>query len=258
MFIVIGKLLKPFFTPLGACYILCATGALVYWRWSHVWGRRAIAAGMLILIFFSNLDVGEALVASLEDDFEILTLDEYPTAGAIVVLGGSTLPAIPPRTTVEVGGTIDRLLHGIRLLQAGRAPLLVLSGGYTVFVNAETTEANQLQLLALEFGADPEAILLEEESRNTYENGLYTRALLQKRGIDRILLVTSAKHMPRAVGVFRTQGFEVIPAPTDVDVVPTDFHVARLMPDLVGLEASTDAIREYSSIAVYRLKGWIR
>ena len=258
MFVLIGKLLTPLASPLGTSFVLWVAGALIYWRWSRAWGLRCAVAGIALVLLCSNFLVGEALLRSLEDDYPCREPAAYPRADAIVVLGGVTGPPIPPRTSVDVGAGFDRLLHGVRLLRADRAPLLVLSGGVISFmVGSEVTEALRLQELALEYGVAPEAMVLEERSRNTYENGLYTRELLQARGIERILLVTSALHMWRAAAVFRSQGLEVIPAPTDVRVVPRPFTPARLLPDLSALEFSTAATKEYVGFLVYCLKGWI-
>jgi uncharacterized SAM-binding protein YcdF (DUF218 family) len=259
MFILIGKMLKPLFTPLGFCSVLWFFSVLVYWRWSRVWGMRGAVAGIVVLLFFSNLMVGDALLGSLEDDYPILAPAACPQADAIVVLGGATYPPVPPRKSIEVGPAFDRLLHGMRLLRAQRAPLLVLTGGViSMLVGSDMTEARRMQSLALEYGVDPQVIVLEERSRNTYENAFYTRELLEKRGIKRIILVSSAMHMPRSVAVFKTQGFEVVPAPADVWVVPRPFHLARLLPNFNALEGSTIAIKEYLSTVVYRLKGWIK
>ena len=259
MFILIGKMLKPLFTPLGFCFVLWLISALVYWRWSRAWGTRGVAAGIVALFFFSNLMVGDALLGSLEDDYPILEAAVCPPAEAIVVLGGATYAPVPPRKSVEVGPAFDRLLHGMRLLRAGRAPLLVLSGGViSMLVGSDMTEARRLRSLALEYGVDPEVIVLEERSRNTYENAFYTWRVLQERGIERIILVSSAMHMPRAVATFKGQGFEVVPAPADVWVVHRHFHLGRLLPNFNALEGSTAATKEYMSTVAYRLKGWIK
>jgi len=65
MFILIGKMLKPLATPLGVSYLLWIAGALLYWRWSRSWGRRSMVVGVLVLVFFSNLLVGDAMIGSL-------------------------------------------------------------------------------------------------------------------------------------------------------------------------------------------------
>jgi len=81
--------------------------------------------------------------------------------------------------------------------------------------------------------------------------------LLEKHGLGKVLLVTSASHMRRSVAVFRTQGMEVIPAPTDVRVVDLPPNLGSLVPTLGGLEFSTIAIKEHVGWWVYRLRGWI-
>ena len=67
MLILVGKMLKPLFTPLGFCFVMWLLSALVYWRWSRVWGVRVAAAGIVALYFFSSLIVGDTLLGSLED-----------------------------------------------------------------------------------------------------------------------------------------------------------------------------------------------
>jgi uncharacterized SAM-binding protein YcdF (DUF218 family) len=108
---------------------------------------------------------------------------------------------------------------------------------------------------------------LESTSRNTYENGVNSHEILAKEGIKRILLVTSATHMPRAVRVFERQGLEVIPAPTDFLVTRAEWQYLReagphtqlinLLPSAGNLELTTRALKEYIGIAVYKLRGWL-
>ena len=212
----------------------------------------------MAVLVFSNPLVGGILLGALEDDFPVREIDDYPRVDAIVVLGGITSPPIPPRLSVDVGPGFDRLLHGMRLLRAGRASYLILSGGtIPLLTESEITEAVQMQSLAFEYGIAPEAILLEERSRNTYENAVFTRELLQERGLDRVLLVTSASHMRRAVAVFRSQGVKIVPAPTDVRIVSQRLSPGKFLPTLSGLEYSTIATKEYIGWAMYWLRGWI-
>ena len=83
------------------------------------------------------------------------------------------------------------------------------------------------------------------------------REVLEERGLKKILLVTSASHMPRSAAVFRTQGIDFVAAPTDVRVVPRPFNLFQILPNFEALKFSTIATKEYIGIAVYRLKGWI-
>jgi uncharacterized SAM-binding protein YcdF (DUF218 family) len=121
-------------------------------------------------------------------------------------------------------------------------------------------------LMAL-MGVPREALLLEGRSRNTHENAVETLNILQARGVKRILLVTSAMHMPRAYRVFDGQSIEVLPAPTDYRVTDQDWGyylqinpgvlLLNLLPDTESLHLTTLAIKEYVGLATYWLQGWL-
>lgn len=258
MFVVVSKVLGPLASPLGLCFCVWVASAWIYWRRSRVWGNRMAIAGIVILLAFSNFQVGGRLMHALENDYVALEAAACPAAEAIVVLGGMTAPPIPPRPTTDVADSFDRLLHALRLWKAGKAPLLIVSGGNMSFLTgSDLTEARRMQALAQEYGVPASAIILEERSRNTFENALYVREVLEERGLKKILLVTSASHMPRSAAVFRTQGIDFVAAPTDVRVVPRPFNLFQILPNFEALKFSTIATKEYVGIAVYRLKGWI-
>jgi uncharacterized SAM-binding protein YcdF (DUF218 family) len=259
MFFNFAKMLEPLVTPLGLCMGLWLVALVLRWHGRRQWSTLCAVTGAVLLLSFSSPLVGDVLLGELEDDFVVQSAGDSPSAEAIVVLGGVTVPPIPPRVVVEVEGGIDRLLHGLRLYRAGKAPLLVFSGGTIEWLSGSTmSEADQFLQLAVECGIDPGAVILEDHSRNTYENAIHTRGILERRGLERILLVTSASHMRRALAVFRTQGIEAIPAPTDVRVVDRSFGLLRLIPSVSGLEKSSIATKEYVGWWVYRLRGWIR
>ena len=258
MFVLLSKILSPLVYPLGQSLILWVASAVLYWRGQKRWSLRCGVAGAGIVLFFSQPLVGEWLLETLEDDFEAAPVESYPAVDAIVVLGGITAPPIPPRVSVDVQDGFDRLLHGVRLLKAERASVLVLSGGVISFlVGSDVAEAERLKALALEFGISDESLLLESESLNTHENAVFTVQLLRQRDLERIILVTSAFHMSRAVAVFKAEGLEVIAAPTDIRSVPRPMSVRRLMPDAEALRLSTIAVKEYVGWAVYWLRGWV-
>lgn len=258
MSILAGKLLTPLISPLGLSLLLWLVGTLLSWRGWRGWGRGCRTAGCLLLIVLGSPLVGERLLHSLEAEYPPTQVADSPSADAIVVLGGFTQPPIPPRLNIDVDEGFDRLLHGMRLWRADKAPLLMFSGGNIPYLSGSPmTEAASLCSLALEYGVDPQAILVEEESRNTYENALFTSRLLRQRGLNRILLVTSASHMPRSVAAFRKQGLEIIPSPTDVQVVPRPFTPLQLLPGMDALDYSTTAIKEQVGMWIYWLRGWI-
>ncbi len=107
-------------------------------------------------------------------------------------------------------------------------------------------------------GIPEQAIILEARSYTTYENGVYTIQELKQREISRILLVTSALHMPRAMAVFRKQGITAIPAPSAPQiVVPNDPQFSFWQPSRRALAASRSIVKEYVGLLVYWLRGWI-
>ncbi|MBT6620225.1 MAG: YdcF family protein [Gemmatimonadetes bacterium] len=259
MFPIIAKMLLPLLAPLGWGLGLCCMGFLLYLRGRRVYGQGCILLGITLLLVFSNPLVGDALLGALEREYEVSSAVESPNADAIVVLGGVTVPPVSPRVEVEITGGGDRLLHGLRLYRAGKAPVLVFSGGaLTQLTGSTMSEAQQFLRLTVESGVDSAVVVLEGDSRNTYENALYTRQILEKRGWREVLLVTSASHMRRAVAAFRTQGIVVIPAPTDIRVVARDFSLLQLLPTVAALEKSSIAIKEYIGWWIYGIRGWIR
>lgn len=240
------------FYPLGLSILLLAAGILA-WNRLRV-SRWLCAAALFVLMVFSSPAGSGALLRSLENQYPDTGIDVISHAQAIVVLGGNI--HMPSRGHGNSGliDQSDRLLHALRLYRAGKAPVVVCSGGSF----AETSEAQAMGRLLQEWGVPSEAILLEEQSLNTRENALFSYPVLKARGIRRILLVTSAIHMPRAAAVFRKAGFEVSPAPADFR---TGWGEASgsfgWLPDAVYLMRSDRALREWIGLLVYRLRGWI-
>jgi uncharacterized SAM-binding protein YcdF (DUF218 family) len=258
VFVFLSKLLSPLVYPLGLALLLWVAGAILRRTGRERAGNRSLVAGAAVVLLASQPLVGATLLGSLESHAPAAPAASYPEVDAVVVLGGITASPKGPRLEVEVNEGFDRLLHGQRLLQAGRAPVLLLAGGGIRYLTGTSLpEAERMARLAAQMGLPRERLLLETRSRNTYENGLYAAQLLRERGWSRILLVTSASHMRRAEGVFRKQGLEVIAAPTDFDIVSRPFVPMRLMPDVTALQQTTRATKEYVGLFVYWLRGYL-
>jgi uncharacterized SAM-binding protein YcdF (DUF218 family) len=147
--------------------------------------------------------------------------------------------------------------HAARLYEAGKAPLIVASGGTLPWKDQEFREAPVMQRLLVSWGVPADSILLESTSANTYQNATNTAEVVAERGIDRVLLVTSALHMRRALATFRSVGIEAVPAATDYRVVEGRTTLLDLLPSAGALDGSTAAIREYVGYIVYDWRGWI-
>lgn len=264
MFLFLSKLLPLLIYPLGLVCLLLLLALMLIKRRPR-WARGAIASALILLLVSSNNWVATEVMRSLEWRYQN-SLD-LPLAEAIVVLGGAIKPQLPPRPWIDLAEEGDRVLHGARLYLADKAPLLVFSGGRITWGQGQIrSEAEDMAELAEALGVPSSAMLIEPNSLNTFENAAYTQVLLSDLGIERILLVTSAMHMPRSLAIFRKQGFEVIPAPTDFHVVldPQDpgqttwqGRVLNLMPQTENLHYLTRALKEYLGIGIYWLKGWL-
>jgi uncharacterized SAM-binding protein YcdF (DUF218 family) len=136
----------------------------------------------------------------------------------------------------------DRVWHAARLFHAGKAPLLVMSGGSDVS-KSTTSEAEVMRQFAMDLGVPIDAIVLEERSRNTRENAQFSAEMLKAQGVKSILLVTSALHMRRAVALFESQDLTVTPAATDHEA-RSRFSAADWLPDAGALEGSGRAMKE--------------
>ncbi len=264
MFIFLSKLLPLFAYPLGlACLLLCVALLVAYNRKTSL---ILTGTALAILWLCSTTGFSNLLARSLE--LKYLPPKEVPSAEVMVVLGGGTEPAVYPRTTVELNGAGDRVLYAAQLYKEGKATHILLSGGDIEWLDeGSTTPAEDMQTILIELGVPQDALWLETESKNTYENALYAKKFLDEKGINKILLITSAMHMPRAVALFEKQGFEVLSLPVDFSV--TDAPVAPagaqglaaksldILPSVSNLSLTTNALKEYIGYAIYKLQGWL-
>jgi uncharacterized SAM-binding protein YcdF (DUF218 family) len=160
--------------------------------------------------------------------------------------------------TIDLENASDRVLHAARLYRAGKAPRVITSGGAIPFLGGVTPESEAISELLQEWGVPESAILLETRSRNTYENAVETKKILENANLDTVLLVTSALHMRRALATFRTNGVNAIPAPTDIEAVNRQERtIIDWLPNAGALETTTRVLKEYLGFTVYRFRGWL-
>ncbi len=250
---LVGHLLLPLDAALAAGLLAIVLGLLKR-------PRAALAAGLASLVTLwaaSTPAVADALAGPLERRFPPLPVEESPRAEAIVVLGGALAPRLPPRTEAELVDASDRVLHAARLYQAGKAPLVVPSGGELPWSAAPEPEAAAMTALLVEWGVPRDAILPEPRGATTRENAVDTEKLLLARGVRRVLLVTSSLHMPRAVAAFSVTRLTVIPSACDVSVVKgRSSSPLRWIPAPDALALTHAALWERLGFLWYRLRGW--
>jgi uncharacterized SAM-binding protein YcdF (DUF218 family) len=261
---LLSKLLPLLLYPLGLSLVLLLTAQLGRGRRWSGW----VAGGGMALLWISAMPLtARQLVWGLEERSAALTPATVPRADAVLVLGGGLQAPLPPRRAVEVSEAGDRLLTGVRLMRAQRAPLLLVSGGRVTFRNDDPAppEAVAARSLAIELGVAANRILLSDQARTTAEEAEAIDRLARQRGWRSVILVTSAIHMPRSLATFqRRTNLTVIPVACDY-LLPARNQLGAstpgsllgsLLPDAGSLQMNTVVIKEHLGLLAYRLKGW--
>jgi uncharacterized SAM-binding protein YcdF (DUF218 family) len=222
--------------------------------------RRYRSAGLSLLIALALVFLGSSpLVSDVyyrhERQYPPIPIAQSPTADAIVLLAGDISIPIPPRVESQIRG--NRSVHTLRLYRAGKAPLIIISGGNVFPQEGFRPEAAYTADLLQEWGIPQSAIIFEGNSRNTRENAMETSRLLKNRQLNRVLLVTSAFHMPRALATFRGLDIDAIPSPSSISAELAQPTLLNWIPSLDGLGTMQSVVHEKVGIFVYRMRGWI-
>jgi uncharacterized SAM-binding protein YcdF (DUF218 family) len=253
MFFLVSKLLWALVEPLNFLLLFGLIGvALSLTRWAR-FGRGLCVAALLLLALISFSPLGSYMLRPIEDRFPLPGPDLAPPAG-IIVLGGAldadiTAVRHQPR---ELGG---RYTIGAVLARRFPKAQLIFSGGSSSLRPSGADEAAGVRELWTSLGVDMGRTIFEMKSRNTWENALYTRALIHPAPDERFLLVTAAWHMPRAMGVFREAGYNVTAYPTDYRTIgdSRDYSWLNLGPQQLGFFQL--ALHEWIGLAAYHLTG---
>jgi uncharacterized SAM-binding protein YcdF (DUF218 family) len=224
--------------------------------------KACLWSAIAILLLGGNEWIGRWAAIRLER--QLTAPQPLPQADAIVVLGGAVRAKEWPRATVELGETGNRILHAFELFRTKKGAFILCAGGKAEPGIRETSEAEDMRALLGSFGVPSEAILVETNSLSTFENARNCQPMIEAKGVHRMLLVTSAVHMPRALAVFRRQfpQVEVIPAPTDYMFtdkpnIPPRELLEGFVPSADHLVRMEQTLHEYIGLLYYRWRGWI-
>lgn len=235
---------------LSACVLACAALALLLHRrrlgvllaagaiaWSAVWSLPEASDWLRHTLAERNPSVPDAAL---------------PRADAIVVLGGGQYQWLRRADVDPYLLDGSRLAAGARAWLEGRAPVVILSGGRSG--GKGLTEAGRMAEAIGRLGVPRSVLLLEERSRDTSGNARFTAQLARQRHMQRILLVTSAVHMPRASLLFREAGLQVVPVPVPDGAERVGWR-ARWLPSTGALWRSGRALKEYAGLLSLRVQG---
>ncbi|HOK00273.1 MAG TPA: YdcF family protein [Termitinemataceae bacterium] len=260
----ISKILRPLVTsPLAIGLVLSFWAILLlqprnqFQRW-----LKGISLSVLILVTLLSLPMVTRLLSRLYET--PLSQIEDVMAGApytaILVLGGTVEPAASRPGLVEGNDTFERLSAAARLYRAGAAPVIIASGGSGSITFPDKKEAPYMAEILELMGVPKSAIITEAASRNTHENIVYSKKILEgladggQHSAQPVLLVSSAWHLPRALAICKKAKLPAIPFSVDSQAEPL-LLPADLFPDAWALTRSTRLIREWLGLIAYRLLG---
>jgi len=246
----LNKLLPIFFLPLGWVMLLMIFALVRKKGWP-------VAVALLILLGASLPATGNRLIGWLESFYPALPVAQAGPADAIVVLGGILGPKPAPGCLTNWNESSERFDGGLALLRAGRARLLVFTGARMPREKQiKTSEGDDLRAIAIQMGIPAEQILVTGEVGNTRDEARVVAEMAKTCGWKKVIVVTTAWHMPRAARLFRNAGVDFIPFPVDFRsdgiraLAGVDF-----LPKAESLQMTETALRECYGIAFYAVTG---
>jgi len=253
--LIFSKAIAQLLLPPGGLIVMASVG-LYFWK--RYWGRSIVMLALCLLWLLATVPVRDLLLNTLEQRYSALDMATAKVAGsgvtAIVVLGGGLYEQAP-----EYGGQDS--LHNDALMRTLYAADLSLQTGFDVYATGGALkpgraepEGDVMARMLVRFGVEPIRIHSENRARTTWENGTYIRDMMQHNGVQQIILVTTAWHMPRSVRAFEALGMHIIPAPCAYRVEQQAYDLRSFLPRWNVLADSGDGLHEYLGLLWYRLR----
>ena len=255
MFFLLSKILWLLVQPLSLVFLLILLGLLASWRGWRRTGLGFTLAGLVALGLFAFTTLGALLIAPLENRF---ARPATPPAdvGAIIVLGGGFGGVVSQaRGNEELRESGDRFVEALRLARLYPQARIIISGGVGNPFQDSESDADIARRFYAGMGLPDGRLTFEGESRNTAENAAFSKSLVDVAPGQSVLLVTSAFHMPRSVGIFRQAGLEVVPWPVDYRAVPDPGFGLELAEPSFNITTASVAIKEWIGLAAYYATG---
>lgn len=229
--------------------IWMVVGVIIRRRWP-------VILSLIILYVTSIPLVGYTMMKHLESLYPFTDLSKVPPGDAIVVLGGVLGPLPLPNQLVNLNEANERLEAGIRLLQHGKGKWLVFTGARTPWIKQEKSEGEYLRDIAIERGLPAQQLMVTEVVGNTEDEARVIAEWMRVRQWKKIVLITSAWHMPRAARLFSRRGVQFFPVTVDFLMgKDQSFTFLDLLPSSQGIRLTETVIREWYGMAYYALRG---
>ena len=257
MFFSLSKIIWLFMQPLSVLLVLClfCVGA-IYLGWK-ILAITSVLMACFIILSCGFTTLGSVLLNPLEERFQ--RPHKLPESiDGIIVLGGYMSGEInAARGGTELNSAGDRIVETMRLAKIYSKAKIVVSGGEGSYFNKSKPDAESTRELFNAFQVDDGNVIYEAQSRNTIENAQMTRDLVKPEKGQNWLLITSAYHMPRSVGVFRKAGFDVIAWPVDYKTVPDTQFNFYFQNANEAFSRSSTAFHEWLGLVIYWWNGRI-
>ena len=244
--IYLHKILPLIASPLFLIFFLIILGTIIK-------SKKITLFGVVILIFCSLPIISDKLIHYLEKDYTLQDASAINNADAIVVLSGMLKTIkVDDKLKYEFGGAVDRILSGIDLFKNNKASLLILTKGQLPW-SLGMPEGEYLKEFAIKFGVPEESILLTDNVQNTDQEAKSVKKLLNSNDA-KVILITSAFHMPRAKKVFEASNIKVIPFAVDFINSHQKLTFMSFIPSAGALSGTSFFVREMIGRLYYNLK----
>jgi uncharacterized SAM-binding protein YcdF (DUF218 family) len=214
LFFALSKTLGTLVVLPNFLALLGVIGVALLWTRHAAVGRRLLVGSFVALSICGVTPLGKLMLMPLEERYPPWSPTQEAPSG-IIVLGGGINPDISAARGVAVSDIgIDRVIAAARLARRYPHARIIYTGGSANLVGSDAREADFAVQVLTDLGISPERVEVERNSRNTVENAVFTKTLASPKPGERWLLITSASHMPRSIGLFCKVGFDVEPVPT--------------------------------------------
>ena len=253
MFFTISKVFWIIFSPENLVFLTLCIAALVSFARKPSWAIILLRFAVTVWVIFAVLPIGMIMSSQLESRFP-----SNPTlprkVDGIIILGGVINPSLSSiHVEPQVNGSIERVLIGAELAHRFSDARVIFTGGSGDLFNPQLREAHYAPKLFKLLGLHDERVIFEDRARNTAQNAQITFDLAKPKASENWILVTSAFHMPRAVGSFRKAGWKIIPYP--VDFITSGNEEFELTFQFNGISRFAGALHEYIGLLAYWLTG---
>jgi uncharacterized SAM-binding protein YcdF (DUF218 family) len=251
---VISKVFWRVFSPNNSLLLILLAGVCLLFFGREKLGRKLIVFATAFLLLFALVPVHQILLIPIENRFPIPEPLPEKIDG-VIVLGGSEHPEITKwRGQVSLVDSAERLTTFVSLSRRYTDAKFVYAGGQGGLTDQEDKAAFTAKLFFEQMGLDPGRVLFDSQSRNTHENAINALQLAKPKSGEKWVLITSAWHMPRSVGIFRKLGWQVIPYPVDFKTTGE----WTLFQGFYGLSATStvsNVVYEWMGLTYYWLLG---